>query len=207
MAGFSVDPALVAHAEAAGWRAYYDRRWPRMLRLMVQLSHEQFHMPWPAAVVAAYYTVQAGRAWVPGRADVARTQYFLTRFYRHARAHSGLDLDPVRAGALEMAYWDVARRIKQGASREEYVHTMTQLHSAIFDIPEDDVAESAELRVQANELVNEITQGTARNPERNWIELEERLRQCYRSVLTMMDRQSQSAEAGAGLSRVTAGDV
>ena len=172
----------VAHAEAAGWRAYYDRNWLRMLQLMMQLSREQFHMPVPASLVAAYYTVQAGRHWVPARAERDKTQYFLTRFYRQARAHSGLRFDPARAGELEMAYWDIARRVKQGASRDEYVRTMTNLHSVVFGISPAQAAESAELRVQANELVNEITQGTAFDPQKNWVALEEKLRQCYRSI-------------------------
>ena len=182
MAGFSFDPDRVAHAEAAGWQAYYDRNWPKMLQLMMQLSQEQFHMPFPASVVAAYYTVQAGRHWVPTRAERDRTQYFLTRFYRQARAHSGLRFDPVQAGELELAYWDIARRIKQGASRDEYVQTMANLHSTVFGISPAQAGESAELRVQANELVNEITQGTAHDPEKNWVDLEEKLRQCYRSI-------------------------
>lgn len=188
MAGYTFDPDRVAYAEANGWRAYYDRKWPKMLQLMMQLSREQFHMPFLASVVAAYYTVQAGRHWVPQRAERDRTQYFLTRFYRQARAHSGLRFDPAEAGAREMAYWDVARRIKQGASRQEYVDTMTGLHSTVFGISPEQAAESAELRVQANELVNEITQGTARDAEKNWTDLEERLRQCYRSIVREMAR-------------------
>ena len=42
MAGFSFDPNRVAYAEAAGWRAYYDHRWPKMLQLMMELSRQQF---------------------------------------------------------------------------------------------------------------------------------------------------------------------
>jgi hypothetical protein len=189
MAGYVFDPDTVAHDEAAGWRAYYDRDWLLMLRHMLHLCRTQFHMPLPAAIVSGYYLVQASRYWIPSRTQPEKTRYFLTRFYRQARAHSGLTFDPVRAGVLELGYWDIARRIKQGASREEYVERMTDLHSEIFGITPEQAAESAELRVQANELVNEITQGTAVDPERNWIELEERLRQCYRSVL----RAQQSA--------------
>lgn len=197
MSELSFDPDLVAHAETAGWRAYYDRRWPTMLRLMMQLSREQFHMPLLASLVAAYYTVQAGRHWIPGRAEREKTRYFLTRFYRQASTHSGLRFDPSQAGAAELAYWDIARRIKQGASRQEYVETMRMLHSIVFDITPKQAGESAELRVQANELVNEITAGIAQAPERNWTELEQRLRQCYRSIQREMAASSSPSRAAS----------
>ncbi|MBV9278926.1 MAG: hypothetical protein JOZ41_02485 [Chloroflexi bacterium] len=198
MAGsFRFDPDRVAYAEAAGWRAYYERNWPRMLQLLTQVNREQFHMPLLASVLAAYYTVQAGRHWLPQRAEQARTQYYLIRFFRHARAHSGLTFDPVRAGELEMAYWDIARRIKQGAPRDEFVRTMTELHSTIFGITPDQAAESAELRVQANELVNEITAGTARDPERTWSDLEEKLRLCYRSIRRELDKETATSAAAS----------
>ena len=32
------DPDRVAYFEKAGWQAYYDRKWLRVLRLMVQLN-------------------------------------------------------------------------------------------------------------------------------------------------------------------------
>jgi len=191
---FRFDPDRVAYAEAAGWHAYNDRNWPRMLQLLTQLNREQFRMPVLASVVAAYYTVQAGRHWVPPRADQAKAQYYLTRFFRHARAHSGLIFDPSRAGELEMAYWDIARRIRQGASRDEFVQTMIDLHSTVFGISPAQAAESAELRVQANELVNEITAGTAKHPERNWIDAEERLRLCYRSIRRELDKEDAKPE-------------
>jgi hypothetical protein len=42
------DSDRVEYFEKAGWRAYYDRRWLRVLRLMVQLNREQFAMSPPA---------------------------------------------------------------------------------------------------------------------------------------------------------------
>jgi hypothetical protein len=35
------DADQVADYETAGWRAYYDREWPRLLRLTVALCQEQ----------------------------------------------------------------------------------------------------------------------------------------------------------------------
>jgi hypothetical protein len=198
VAGFSFDPNRVAHAEAAGWRAYYDHRWPKMLQLMMKLSREQFHMPYPASILAAYYTVQAGRHWIPKESAKDKARYYLWRFYRQARAHSGLEFDPTRASELELAYWDIARKYKQGSSsRDEFVRAMTDLHSAVFGITPEQAARSAELRVQANELVDEIVQATVKDPEKNWVDLEEKLRQCYRSIQEEMATGAETLELRA----------
>jgi hypothetical protein len=69
---FGFNPDRVAYFETAGWRAYYDRKWLRMLRLIVRLCQEQFHIPSPRSLLAAYYTVRASLAWVPVDHDVHR---------------------------------------------------------------------------------------------------------------------------------------
>jgi hypothetical protein len=63
---FRLDPERIAQLEAGGWRAYYDRDWLELLVLLVQLNQEQFHIPLPLSVVAAYRArlgrLGAGRA-------------------------------------------------------------------------------------------------------------------------------------------------
>src|SRR5574340_1671498 len=62
---FTFQPERVAYYEAAGWKAYYDHRWFKMLRLIVGLCQEQFRIPFPMSLLAAYYTTRASLAWVP----------------------------------------------------------------------------------------------------------------------------------------------
>ena len=38
VAAIRIDPERLAHLEAAGWRAYYDHHWPKLIGLMVQLN-------------------------------------------------------------------------------------------------------------------------------------------------------------------------
>ncbi|MBA3874334.1 MAG: hypothetical protein H0X30_34825 [Anaerolineae bacterium] len=47
---FEFDPAQVAHYEVEGWKAYYDRAWLKLLRLVVALAQEQFHIPFPISL-------------------------------------------------------------------------------------------------------------------------------------------------------------
>ena len=53
-AQFTMNPERVAYFEAAGWRAYYDRKWFQLMRLLVALNQEEFHIPFPMSLLAAY---------------------------------------------------------------------------------------------------------------------------------------------------------
>jgi hypothetical protein len=62
---YTLNPERVAYYEAAGWRAYYDHKWIKLLRLIVGLCQEQFGIPFPLSLLAGYYTTRASAAWVP----------------------------------------------------------------------------------------------------------------------------------------------
>jgi hypothetical protein len=179
---FRFDPDRVAYFEANGWRAYYDRAWPRLLWLLVRLCQEQFHIPFPVSLLAAYYVVRASIAWVPIDHDETKVRRFYAEFYRLARRFSGLRFEPERVAMLELRYNDVHRRLVGSPDKRAFVETMVELHSAIFGITPEQARESAELRVAANNTVDTITGRTAPDPEAAWRQLEEQLRGCYRSI-------------------------
>src|SRR5690349_3928611 len=99
-----MNPERLAYLEAAIWRSYYDRRWLRVLGLTLQLVHEQFHLSWPRAVQAAYYTTRAALAWAPLEHDLQKVRRYLERFYRATHAK-----DPAGVAELELRYWVVHR--------------------------------------------------------------------------------------------------
>ena len=74
-----LDADRLAELEAGGWRAYYDRNWPRVIKLMVQLNQEQFHIPFPLSVVAAVHIARASIAWAPVDNKPAVVQRHLER--------------------------------------------------------------------------------------------------------------------------------
>jgi hypothetical protein len=176
------NPDRVAYFEAAGWRAYYDRHWFRLLGLLISLCQEQFRIPFPVSLLAAYDVVRASVAWVPIDHDAAKVQHFYEQFYRLARRYSGLTFDPARVGALELEYNDVHRRLSGQSDKTEFINTMIALHSALFDLTPDQARESAELRVLANNTVDLITSKTSTDPEADWVKLEGYLRDAYRSI-------------------------
>jgi hypothetical protein len=195
MAEFRFDPERVAHAEAAGWRAYYDRNWLKMIYLVSALSREQFHIPFPLSLLAAYYIAKASRAWVPVDHDLSAVTAELAKFYALARRYSGLHFDPQRAAHLEATYWTVHRELVGQPDKERFVQAMAQLHQELFGVSWDVAHESAQWRVQANNTVDGITSGVSLDPEGDWRKLEDELRRGYRVIEAALAAQPASALA------------
>jgi len=179
---FEFRPERVAYFEAAGWRAYYDRKWFRLLSLVVSLCQEQFRIPFPMSLLAAYYVTRASVAWAPVDHDIEVVHAYYEKFYVMARKYSGLTFDPKLVGELETEYNDVHRRLSGKPDKTEFIATMVKLHSAVFGLTPEQARESAELRVLANNTVDLITSKTSTDVEGDWAKLEEYLRQCYRSI-------------------------
>ena len=191
---FTFNPDRVAYFEAAGWRAYYEHRWFKMLRLIVGLCQEQFSIPFPMSLRAGYYTTRASAAWVPVDHDEQKILAHLEKFYRIARHYSGLKYEPSRVAVLELQYFDVHRRLSGNPEKEEFLQTLIDLHSAIFGLSADQVRESAEWRLLAANTVDLITSNTSTDIEGDWAKLEEYLRRCYHSIQRELHK-SQAQQA------------
>jgi hypothetical protein len=184
----ALDPERLAELEAGGWRAYYDRNWPRVVKLMVQLNQEQFHIPFPLSVIAALHIARASIAWAPVDNKPAETHKHLLRYYRMAVRWSAFRFSPEKAADLEFAYWVEHRRLSGKPEKGPYIEAMTALHAELFGLPPERLRESAEWRVAASNTVDLITSRTSKDPEADWQKLEEELRQCYRSVNRELSR-------------------
>jgi hypothetical protein len=194
---FDFNPDRVAYAEMAGWRAYYDRDWLKLFRLVAALNHEQFRIPFPISLLAAYYVAKASVAWVPADHDRRDITMQLEKFYWLAQRYSGLQFDPARAAALEEQYWDVHRRLVRQPDKSEFVQIMTDLHSELFGISKEAARASAEMRVQANHTLDTITGKTSKDPEADWRKVEDELRQCYRLIRRAIGQEAMPAAARA----------
>ncbi len=179
---FTMNPARVAYFEAAGWRAYYDRRWLKMMRLIVALCQEQFRIPFPMSLLAAYYTARASAAWVPVDHDERKVLNYLRKFYGVARRYSGLQFDARRVAALELRYFEVHRRLSGQPEKEEFLQSLVDLHCAIFGFTPEQAGELAKWRLRAAITVDRITSKTSIDIEGDWVKLEEDLRRCYSSI-------------------------
>jgi uncharacterized protein YndB with AHSA1/START domain len=164
--GFDAD--RLAYLETEIWRAYYERRWARVLRLTLELVREQFGLSWPRAVVAAYHTTRAAIAWAPVKHSV-----------RTARV---ADADHV--ADLELDYWIVHRDLsgRPKLRKQPLERCLADLHAALFDLPREVTGESGVARARAADVVDEITSGRSRDVPGDWALVEQHLRDCYRSI-------------------------
>jgi hypothetical protein len=190
MGAFDFDPERVAYFEAAGWRAYYDRNWFKLFRLIAALCHEQFRIPFPQSWLAAYLIARASAMWVPADHDQQAILRLHEKFYQLAKRYSGLEFDTRQAAMLEEQYWDIHRQLSGKSDKTAFIETLTEMHSLLFGVSREQARESAELRVEANNVVDTITAGTSTNPEADWMKLEDYLRQCYRSLRREMNAET-----------------
>ncbi len=186
---FSLDPDRLATLEADGWRAYYDRRWGLVLRLILILCQEQFRIPFPMSLVAAYHATRAARAFAPVRHDTRAVQASYARFYRLARRYSGLRFDPDQVAALELEYNVVHRELVGMPDKSAFVDTMTRLHAALFGLSLEQARASAEERVLASNLVDRITSGESLDQAADWAQIRAALQRCYRSIQAQLPHE------------------
>jgi hypothetical protein len=185
-----LDPDRVAYFESAGWRAYYDRNWPQVFWLMVQLNREEFRMSLPTALAASVDIVRASIAFAPIDNDVPAATAALRRFYDKARRSAGLRADAQTLAALEMDYWVVHRKLALERKRtpdhagdiEPMVASLASLHAALFDATPEAIRRSAELRAQAAVTVDRITGGYSTDVAADWRQVEAHLLEAYRAL-------------------------
>jgi hypothetical protein len=179
---FQFDPNMVARYEVEGWKAYYDHNWLRLLSLVVRLVQAQFRIPFPYSLLAAYYVTRASAAWAPKNHDQNTIYTNLEKFYRLALRYSGLHFDARQVAMCEVEYWDSHRRLVGQADKTAFLEAMIALHAAIFDMTREQARESAELRVEANNVLDTITGRTSPNPAQDWLVCEDLLLRCYTSI-------------------------
>jgi hypothetical protein len=185
----TIDPGTIAYCEAAGWAAYYDRDWPRVLLLMVRLNRAQFAMGWPAATAAALDTVRAAAAFAPAQNDLAATRRHLERYFARARSAAGTSADAATLAALELDYWVVHRELANRRKRDRrdgelapLIDSLARLHAALFGSTPERMRVSATLRALAAAAVDRITGGYSADEAADWARIHRLLRDAYRAV-------------------------
>lgn len=185
----ALDPDEVSFCEAAGWAAYYQRDWPRVLRLMVRLNRAQFGMGWADAAAAALDTVRAAAAFAPVANDLSATRHHLTRYFARARRSAGISADAATLAERELDYWVVHRELanRRKADRVDddltpLVEALARLHAAVFSSTPERMRVSAALRALAAARVDRITGGYSDDVAADWEQIYSLLRDAYRAA-------------------------
>lgn len=185
------NPDRVAYFEKAGWEAYYDRQWLRVLRLMVQLNREEFGMSLFTASAAAINVVRASLAFAPVDNDIPAATRHLAGYYAKVRRSAGLQIAAATLAALEMDYWVVHRQLaverRQASDHtgdiEPMVESLARLHAALFDASPEAIRRSAEQRALAAQAVDRITGKYSPDVAADWRQVETYLQAAYRALV------------------------
>lgn len=182
-AAIRFDPDRIAYFETEGWRAYYDKNYPRGLFLMVQLVREQLNVGWREAIAGAIDIVRAYAAFQPVDGNLFKTRKFLKKFYARAAAPMNLDYDSGLAAQRELEYWIVHRITSLDPNREPLTKSLAELHAVIFGSTVDAMRTSAVHRSNAATAVDRITNRISTDVRADWEEVLRELQLCYRDVL------------------------
>ncbi len=180
------NPDTIAYCEAEGWRAYYDKNYPRGYQLMCRLVRNQFGLSWPQTLAAALEIVRAYAAFQPKNGDLVKTRHFLEAFYRRARPHAPTPYDPKLVAQRELEYWIVHRVTVLDPNREPLIRSLQALHSALFCRPEPEMRSSAEHRALAADAVDRITNRVTADADADWAIVHQELQLAYRDVTQVL---------------------
>lgn len=184
-------PDQLADYEAKGWEEYYNHHWLKFFWLITQMGKQQFHFPLWRAFQASYYIGRASVEWAKKVNRPEMVKSFITRYYRLARRYSGMSFDPTKVAALEVEYWDVHRRLIGQADKTEFIETLIRLHSALFGLTPEQALPSAESRVLAANVVDEIVHKTTTNLTKSWADLRLYLYDCYSSIKEEVEKSKE----------------
>jgi len=196
--GRDFDPDRLARLELAMWKAYYRRQAGQLFRLLIRANIEQARVSFPRAVVAAFWLTWAAARFAGSTGDYDRFAPPLARGYRWLGLPSHVDAEEV--ARRELRWWVVRREIglAAGAAAGDAI---TDLYSALYEVPASTVAEAGRLRGQAAEVRD---RGAALDPDGPsgegqgyWPEVARLLRESYRAL-----SRAIGGDAGSGRSSI-----
>ena len=144
------DPRKVAHLEKEAWVAYYQKRWFRLLQIIIDLVQTTFGLSFPQALWAGYLNTRAQLAFAPfPNNDVPKAEEYMSRFYAYIKGIHHAKFDVSETARREVNWWVVHRKLFGQTENEELVEAVADLYSAAYAVPREKVYEAARYRAQA----------------------------------------------------------
>lgn len=181
--GAAFDPDRLASLELRAWKAYYRRQPLRLFGLLVMANHDQAHVSWRRALLAAFYFARGASRFGRATGDYERFAPDVVRGYRALGLPA--DVDAQEVARRELRWWVVRREIGVAAG-DEAGKAITGLYSAIYRLPEEKVAEAGRLRGLAAEVRDRGAADDRAGPTgpgaSYWPEVARLLRDSYRNL-------------------------
>jgi hypothetical protein len=143
------NPRKIAHYEKENYIAYYQKRWPRLLRVSVGMAKEAFGLSWLQAIYAAYLIARAEIAFAPfPNNDVPLAEAYMRRFYTFLNKVHHLDLDVAQAARLDVRWWIIHRQLFAKAENQPLVDALMDWYAFVYGVEREQVRQAAYHRAQ-----------------------------------------------------------
>jgi hypothetical protein len=183
--GADFDPDRLADLETAMWKAYYRRQPARLYGSLVKAIREQARVSWPRTLAASLFWTKAAAQFAGSTGDYDRFAPDIARGYRLLGLPPSVDAEDV--ARRELRWWVVRREIGLAAGTAAG-DAITRLYAAVYQLPEDVVAEAGRLRGEAAEVrdrgATDDPDGPRGRGAAYWPTVARLLRESYRSLKT-----------------------
>ncbi len=141
------NPQKIAHYEKENYVAYYQKDWPKLLRVSVGMVGEAFALNVWQAVYGAYLIARAEIAFAPfPENDIPKTEAYVRRFYRFIQNIHHEDFDVERTVKLEVNWWSVHRKLFGNKENQELVDALANLYVETYGADSPKMREAAQQR-------------------------------------------------------------
>jgi hypothetical protein len=143
------DPIKVAHFEKEAWVAYYQRKWFRLLRLLIDLVRSTYGLSLLQAIRVGIPLTRAQMAFAPQENDVPKAIECMRQFFAYIKEKHGEDHDPYEAALAEVSWWVVHRKFFGHSNQPDVVDAIACAYAAAYRIDPATVHEAAYHRTLA----------------------------------------------------------
>jgi hypothetical protein len=143
------DPHKVAYYETASWVAYYQKRWLKLLRLLIGLVRSTYGLSVLRAIYIGIPLTRAQIAFAPADNDVPQAIEYMRQFFVYIKKLHGEEFDPDEAARSEVNWWVVHRKFFGQSDNPAVIDAVAQAYAAAYRIDPTRVREAAHHRAEA----------------------------------------------------------
>ena len=174
------EPAEIARLETAMWRDYYDKRYGALFYHLYTLSRTQFGFSPRDSLRIAWAAARAAKVFQPTRSREAANAALLplVSYYRLLASAAPAPFDVEEAARLELDWWQARR---EAVGPELYGVTVARVAAITYGKQPDEPSLLISGIGRAEAMAYRDARGQAMT-DRDWSEIECRLRRAYESL-------------------------
>jgi hypothetical protein len=182
------DPHEVARLETDMWRSYYGYSRVRLAWELVELLHEQYHLPFWRACAGAYHAAKAAAVFQVGhnRAEYERALPDLVNYYTIIQNASEEPFPVPETARLELEWW-IIHRERAHHQPGDLDRSLADLQAMIYHQAPELFADHAKARADAM-LIRDSGQESGGVTEQDWSRIASLLDTSWTSLQNTVSR-------------------